>query len=304
MFRHLGLWAALLSPPLFAADDRTPTPAKLKEIATEGLTKSDVKDGRLVETDHLIVASALPEVKAKAAAEAAEKMYGRAHKALNFEPPANPEPKMVVYLFPDVDNYRSYKRNVVKERAESDEFSMVDQKGDYIVIALSPRRGDKAPKFDVLAADEVGKALLLKKAGPNARVTEWMKDGFLKAINGRTSPAAISAERTAARRVAFKVPKGWKGNAAVELAWTGTGAEKDAVAATLMDFLTFGPGADKLSLVLGALVPTDEVMNPTPGTALLAPGWKMEELDYRFREWLSKGSPENKPADPKAPAKK
>ena len=231
-------------------------------------------------------------------------MYVRAHKALKFDAPTAPEPKALLYLFPDVDAYRSYKRNVLKERAADDEYSMQDVKGDYPLIVLSPRRGDKNPKFDVLAAEEVGKALLVKKGGPSARITEWMKDGFVKAVNWRSDPRTVGTERSRARQLAPRVYKGWKGTWALELAWNGTGTDKDAIAATLMDFLTFGPGADKLALILGALVPTDEVMDPKPGQALLAPGWKMEEVEYQYREWLSKGSPENKPADPKSPAKK
>lgn len=303
MFRHLGLCAALLASPLLAADDKIPTPAKLKEIAAEGLTKADVKDGRTVETPHLIVASGLPEPKAKAAADAAEKMYVRAHKALKFDATEVPEPKTLLYLFPDVDAYRSYKRNVLKARAAEDEYALHDVKGDYTLIALAPRRGDKTPKFEALAAEEVGKGLLVKKAGPNARLTEWMKDGFVKAVNWRADPKTLGTERSRARQLAPRVGKGWKGTYVVEMAWTGTGTDKDAIAATLMDFLTFGVGADKLALVLGALVPTDEVLDPKPGQALLATGWKMEELEYQYRDWLAKGSPEFKAVEPKTPKK-
>jgi hypothetical protein len=303
MLRHLGLCALLLTSPLAAQDQKYP-PEKLKEIATEGLTKADVRDGRVVETEHLIVASGLPEAKAKAAADAAEKMYVRAHKALKFDAPAASEPKTLVYLFPDVDAYRSYKRNILKERVADDEYSMQDVKGDYTLIALAPRRGDKNPKFEVLAAEEVGKALLVKKGGPNARITEWMKDGFVKAVNWRATPSSVGPERARARQLAPRIPKGWKDAKSIELAWTGTGTDKDAIAVTLMDFLTFGPGADKLALILGALVPTDEVMDPKPGQALLAPGWKMDEIEYLYRDWLYKGSPENKPVDPKATPKK
>jgi hypothetical protein len=303
MFRSLGLCALLLTSPLAAQDPEFP-PEKLKKIATEGLTRADVKDGRVVETDHLIVASGLTEPKAKAAADAAEKRYVRAHKALKFDAPASPEPKTLLYLFPDIDAYRSFKRNVLKERAADDEFAMQDVKGDYLLIALAPRRGEKSPKFDALAAEEVGKALLVKKGGPNARITEWMKDGFVKAVNWRAAPGTVGPERGRSRQLAPRIPKGWKGTNVVQLAWTGTGADKDAIGTTLMDFLTFGPGAEKLPLVLGALVPTDEVMDPKPEQALLAPGWKLDEIEYLYRDWLAKGSPENKPADPKAGAKK
>ncbi len=292
MSRSLSLALAFVFADATFADDKDTSPDRLKAGAVEALTKAEVKDPRTVETDHLIVAGGLPEVKLKAIADSVEKVHAKAHKALQFD--ATPQPKTVVYLFPDVDALRQYKRSVLKERAADDEYCFYDVKGDVTKVVVSPRRGDRNPKFEQLAGDEVCRALLARKAGPAAKLTEWMKDGFAKAVTWRLDPKTASTERGTARRLAPPVGKNWKGMCVVEMAWSGSGKDKDAIAATLMDFFTFGAGADKLPSVLGALLPSDAVAEPKFDGAIAATGWKVEELEYAWRDWLRKGSPEFK----------
>ena len=63
-----------------------------------------------------------------------------------------------------------------------------DVKKDPPFIAVSARRGDRTPNFESLAGNEISRALLAKKGG-NAHLTEWMKDGFAKAVQWHQSPA-------------------------------------------------------------------------------------------------------------------
>ena len=74
-------------------------------------------------------------------------------------------------------------------------------------------------------------------------------------------------------------------------AWTGTGKERDLVAASLMDYLTFGPGSEKLTGLLSGLVPSDANDSPTFIGALSSAEWMLEDLDRAWREWVAKGSP-------------
>lgn len=287
-----SLLVLALAIPVLAQEK---SPADLKAIAEESMTKAEVKAPRTVETDNFVIATSLPEAKAKTIGESVEKTYAKAVAALKFEKSELAGGKIILYIFPDLDNYRQFKRSVIKKRAEDNETSSYDMSGDVKFIAFAPRRSDKSPNFDALASEEISKAMLTKKGGP-ARITEWMKDGFARAVAGRMSPSAISADRTVARRVAYPVRKGAKAWTAVDKAWNGMGRDKEALAATFMDFMAFGGGADKLTAFLGGLTPTEEVQEPNVDSAVKVAGWAMlEDLDFAFRDWLAKGSPEFKP---------
>jgi hypothetical protein len=158
-------------------------------------------------------------------------------------------------------------------------------------IAVSARRGDKNPNFETLAGNELCRALLARKSG-NAKLTEWMKDGFAKSVYWRLNPGAAGADRAFVARIAPPVKKGAKGGMCpCDKAWTGTGKEKELVAASLMEFFTVGAGAEKFGNIMSGLIPSDTVAMPTFMTALKAADWMIDDLDKSWREWLGKGSP-------------
>jgi hypothetical protein len=278
--------------PTWAQDKEKPKPAAAepqKQFAIEAMKMADVKDGRVVETDRLVVATPLPEPKAKALADSLEKTYAVASKALKFEL-ADEKAKLVVFTFTDLDQYRQFKRSVIKERPDDGETASHDVRRDDPYVAVSARRGEKNPNFEAVAAEEISRALLAKKGG-NARLPDWMKSGFARAVQMRTDPKSVGGDRAAVLRLAPRLAKGSKGFPPVaDKAWTGMGKERDLVAASLMDFLTFGPGSEKLGTVMSALVPTAGVDEPTFAAALTG-DWSLEDLDRSWREWIHKGSP-------------
>src|SRR5262249_40966502 len=75
MSRHLIAGFALLFPLTLSAQDKAPSGDKQKEFAAEAMKKAEVKDARVVETTHLVLATTLPDAKAKAIAEAIEKAF-------------------------------------------------------------------------------------------------------------------------------------------------------------------------------------------------------------------------------------
>jgi hypothetical protein len=263
---------------------------KLKAQAAEGMKKAEVKDARVVETQHLVVASALPEAKAKALADGLEKVYLQAAKSLKLEA-ADTKGQVTVFTFADPDGYKQFQRSVLKQRPGDDETASYDVKRDDPYIAVSARRGDRSPNFETLAGHELCRALLAKKGG-NARLTEWMKDGFARTVIWRLNPSAALGDRSAVSRMAPPIRKGAKASTSVvDKAWSGTGKEKDLVAASLMDYFTSGPGAEKFGTVLSGLTPSDAVEMPTFADALKAAEWMVEDLDKSWREWVAKGSP-------------
>jgi len=262
---------------------------KLKTQAAEAMKKADVKDARVVETEHLLVATELPAARAKGLADNLEKVFAQAAKSLKLGA-ADTKGQMTVFTFADLDNFRQFQRSVLKQRPDDDQFAAHDVQREDPFVAVAARRGEKSPNFETLAGSEICRALLAKKAG-NARLPEWMKDGFAKAVNWRLNPSTASADRSAVSRLAPALRKGSKGMPVVDKAWSGMAREKDLVAASLMDYFTSGPGAEKFGSVLSSMIPTDATAMPTFLDALKAADWMVEDLDRSWREWVSKGSP-------------
>jgi len=262
---------------------------KLKAQAAEAMKKADVADARLVESEHLVVATTLSDAAAKKLADGLEKVYAQAARALKLDA-AETKGRFTVYTFADPDNFRQFQRSVLKQRPD-DQYAAFDVKRDDPYLAVAARRGEKAPNFDALAGGELCRALLAKRAG-NAKLPEWMKDGFAKAVAWRLNPSSASADRSAVSRLAPALRKGTKGAPiVVDKAWSGTGRDRDLVAASLMDYFTSGPGADKFASLLASLIPTDAAATPTFMDALKAADWMVEDLDRSWREWVGKGSP-------------
>src|SRR5262249_10096200 len=90
----------------------------LRELAAESMKKSEVKDARIVESENLVVATALPESKAKALADSLQKTFALAAKALKFEEAEVKAIHVVIYTFADLDNFRQFQRSVLKVRPE------------------------------------------------------------------------------------------------------------------------------------------------------------------------------------------
>lgn len=273
--------------------DKKPTPEKLRDMAMDALKKSDVKDAQIAVSDNLIVGAGLPEAKAKALADSLQKTYLAASKVLKFQEEEIKNTRILLYTFADLDNFKQFQRSVLKVRPDDDEFAIYDIKADIPFIAVSARRSDKNPNFEILAANEICRALLQKKGG-NARLTGWMKDGFARAVQMRVNPASVGSDRSAVQRMAPRLAKTSKAMPVVDKAWSGTGKDKDLVAASLMDFLTYGPGAEKLDNILNGMIPTGGTDSPTFLAALMGADWMCEDLDRAWRDWVAKGSPANK----------
>ena len=262
---------------------------KLRTQAADAMRKAEVKDARVVETEHLVVATSLPEARTKALADGLEKVYAQAARALKLDA-AETRGKVTVFTFADLDQYRQFQRSVLKQRPDDDETASYDVKRDDPYVAVSARRGEKNPNYETLTGTELARALLAKKAG-NARLPEWMKDGFAKAVGWRVNPSAAT-DRSAVGRLAPPLRKGAKApTPVVEKAWSGMGKEKELIAASLMDYFTSGPGTEKFGSIVSGLIPTDAVATPSFADAMKAADWMVEDLDRSWREWVAKGSP-------------
>ena len=296
MTRHISrvsLFLGFCLSSFAVAEDKKPTPEKLREMAAESMKRSDVKGARIIETQNLLVATTLPAAKAKSVAESLQRTFALAAKTLKFAETELGANRTIVYMFADLDNFRQFQRAILRVRPDEGEYAAYDVKRDNPYVAVSARRDDHNPNFALIAGNEICRALLAKKGG-NARVAEWMKDGFAHAVQMRLNPRSVGADRAMVRRMAPRVAKNSKVKPVVDKAWSGTGREKDLVASSLMDYFTVGPGAEKFESILNGLIPTAGGRDPSFADALKAAEWTVPDLDHAWRDWVAKGSPASK----------
>ena len=290
MSRLFLVGLALLLPfSSLQAQDKPLSGDKQKAFAAEAMKKAEVKDARVVESPHLVVATTLPEAKATALAQALDKVFMSAHKALKFELTDLKSKTLVFHSLSWINtgnsSGRSSRSGRTTTRPRHSTCAAMIRTWRCLLVAETRTRTSKC-----LRATRSARAVLAKKGG-NARLSEWMKDGFARAVAWRNDPRSASADRAAVVRLAPRLPKGAKAaNPAVEKAWTGTGREKDLIAASLMDYLTFGPGNEKFGSLVSSMIPTAGIDAPTFEDALRAIEWMVDDLDRSWREWVAKGS--------------
>lgn len=309
--RKLFVWAMIvaLMPSLSAtAQDKKVTPEMQKKSAQEAMKAAKVTDATVVESANLILASSLPESRAKALVANMDKIYVLARKGLRYDPPAKDEPKTMIYAFGDVDVFRGYVRSVLKRSPDKDETVAMDTRADVPVIAVTAKRGETTPNYDQMVGKAIAELLLTKRV-LNAKIEGWMLEGFQKTLLSRIDSKIGAAEKTKIRSMGVRaLPKYSNITVTIaERAWGDATPERDAVAMSVMEFLTFGSGGSKLGDVLQGLVPSEEEREPTFAKSVkkvefqekpkapVGKEWKETNdaayLERAWRDWVSKGSP-------------
>ena len=64
--------------------------------------------------------------------------------------------------------------------------------------------------------------------------------------------------------------------------------DSGTVATSLVEYLVYGPGADKFPKFLAALKPSDDRPNPSVEAALADLEWKPEALEVGWKQWVAK----------------
>jgi hypothetical protein len=157
-------------------------------------------------------------------------------------------------------------------------------------VLVGSDAGDKPTDAQMAetAASLAASAVLAKHAGTGA-IPEPILLGFGKAAYLRTDG---NAAKLATHRSRVKAVYNKTRGQAFKLDWVTGGQvtpDTDAVAASLAEYLAFGPGAGKFQAVLDALKPSDENQNPTLYTALTAADWKPEAFEPGWQRWVVTG---------------
>lgn len=278
---RLCLLAILVAGTTGRADDR-------EAVARAALTAAKISPFAVAETADLRVFATLPQARATALAAAAQKAHTVAVAAVKQGDKDIWGGKLTVYAVTDAKLTRSLLLFGLKQSAGR-ETARVDPKADapYALVGVAPgeKRSDAQLTADV--ASQVATAVLVKAAGAGADLPAWLRVGFGRAVQIRAEGAkALTAQRAKYRALAAN-PDAKLTPADV---WEGSdGPDAEVRATAFVDFLVFGPPADKFGQFLTAFKPTDMVLEPNIGTALTAAGWKPDWLADGFKAWLVAG---------------
>jgi hypothetical protein len=281
--RWLALSLVLPFVSTLRADDKDQIVAKQRAFALETLKKCDAPTPALIETKDLLVCGPFPEAKLKAMGEPVQKHYAAAFAALKFEMTDNPPPgKLAVYFLPDRKQYNQFSAQVIEERLDRNDRSHADARRPepYVVVSVLP--GKEPTDFEKEASRLVEVGLLQAKAGESS-LPPWVEEGFVRALRMRAYPDQAANDRiwlkrnVAGKASRYKVSDTWA---------PGGEKEKQLLAASVMEFFVYGPGAPKLSKFLIGLRVVDPEAKPTADAALTAASFTADQLDAAWKKWL------------------
>ena len=267
---------------------------KQRKVAETNLGTAGLKKGVIVESDNLILCSALPEARGKVVSGALEKVYKTGRKGLQFDAKEEAwKGKLAVYFFPTRLEYNQFLRLVAGEKPGTPYAIGIRSDEPYIVGGGDV--GEKAKDTEIVAelGPVIGAALLLSKTGPSTPVPGWVKNGFGRAVTLRSE--GPNGKRFVDYKIEAKktILSGTKPVTVADI-WGSERPDGDVLATNLMDYMAFGPGAANFSKFLTSLKPDENDNAPSITTALESAGWKWEALDAAWKKWVTAGMPEPK----------
>lgn len=285
----LAIGAGFLDGPASAQDARA-VAAKQKDEVQANLKKAGV-NASVVETDNFFVAGTLPEEKLKALGAVLEKVVPVARKGLQYD--AKDEAwkgKLSVYYLPESRDFKSFLRSVLMSRPESVYY---DVRSETPLVVDPVDVSGKASEADLFSntAGNVA-AAYLKAKGSTANLPEWLRIGFGKATALRAE--GLNSMRYLAYKKAVKsVAAGGKGNppAAIADLWSeGKPANYEVLAASLVEYMAYGPGAENFIKLVYGFRPDENGNSPSVAQAFEAAGWKETAmLEKAWQKWVATG---------------
>lgn len=269
------------------ADDKPDeTLAAQRKAVPENWDKVGAGPSATLETEHLIVvAPKAREKRLKDIGILLEKHYATAHKALYAPKELIWAGKLTVYLFAQPEHLDAFIRRVEKRRVVGVEKGTFMAEDARLHVAASPPREKDDPPVEVQAGQQLASAVLMRKAGRRTIVPAWLVDGFGRATYYRaTGPLnpAVSRDRKAAYRYASKNRRKASDVWAVSL----EGEESRLLAASVADFLAYGPGRAKFVALVEGFRPEENVESKTVAQALESANLKADPIDKNWRTWV------------------
>jgi len=262
-------------------------PTKQKTAALATLKKASLDKASVVETDNFLIASSLPEEKAKALGVVLEKVVPVARKALQFEEKEEAwKGKLTIYVIPDTRDFKSFMRTVIIKDPQGVYF---DLRTDEPFVADPVDAGSKATESDQFATIAANVAMAyLKARGSTASMPDWLEGGFARVTAMRaegTNSARYTKYKTAAR-TAIAGPKGGKGGTFNEVWGEMKVATTEVLANSAVEYMAYGPGAMNFIKLVYGFRPNEQGDTPATPQAMEAAGWKdIAPLEAAWRKW-------------------
>jgi hypothetical protein len=183
------------------------------------------------------------------AGAAFEARYAQAAKALQMKPNEKLWPgKIAIYLIGDRRQFNTFMRAVAKKRPSVDDSGVFSARGDLPFVAASPPQSKYDPNLEAQAGEQLAGAMLIRRSGEY--VPDWIVAGFGRATAWHAAPGAYFSERAQVKRLI-------RGHNAEDV-WTEgklNVEESPLLRASLVDFLSYGPGAPSFPKFLDGFKP-------------------------------------------------
>lgn len=274
-----------------AQDDKAV--ATQKSAVTANLSKAGLKKLATVETKSLLVLTSLPESRAKAIADAAQKTFAFAHKALKLDDTLWPG-KLTLVVLGESREFSAYVRVVTQKRPDANDWFTINVRGDVPTAAVVVEAGEKAKDAELGATVStiVAASLLNKKAGTSpttGSLPEWVQLGFgkLMVVKGTGGSALVDYRAKVKALVVGTKSK----PSPVRLAdtWGGTKSkDADLVSMSVVEFMMYGVEGDKFPAFAAAFKLNENGTNPSVENAFEAVEWKMDAFEIGWKVWHSK----------------
>jgi hypothetical protein len=278
---------AALHAPTSAQDkkDDKQEVAKQKATVVANLKKAGLGKVAVAESKHFIVATTLPEQKAKVLGTMLDKLVPVARKALQYEEKDEVwKGKLAVYYLPDNRDFKGYVRTVLVMQPEGVIYEVRADEPFVVDPVDVPANATEAEQLANSAAVVAG--AFLKAKGSTATLPDWLVGGFgrvtalrAEGVNSTRYQKYKSAAKTAARSA--KITELWSEEKP---------ANADIVANSFAEYLAYGPGSANFVKLIYGYRPDANGNPPTPQLAFEAAGWKdLAMLEAAWRKWATTG---------------
>ncbi len=264
---------------------------KQKANAVATLQKADLPKATVIETEHFLIGSSLPDEKAKALGAMLEKVAPVARKGAQFEDKEEAwKGKLAVYYLPENRDFKGFIRNVVNEKPEGIYYNL---RADDPYLVDPVEVSGKATESDQFAdTTAIVAGAYLKSKGGSAAVPEWLVDGFgrITAMRAEGMTAKrYTTYKTAAKTAAAGTKTG-KPAAIADLWAESRPANVDVIAASFAEYLAYGPGKDNFLKLVSGFRPDENGNVPMAPQAFEAAGWKdLSMLEKAWQKWVTTG---------------
>lgn len=277
---------AMLNSPSPAQDDKEAVAKQQKAAALASLKKAELARGTVTESNHFLIATTLPESKAKTLGAILEKLVPIARKSLQYEDKEEVwKGKLAVYFLPEQKESKSFIRSVLVEQPDGVVYSLRTDTPLLVDPVEVPVKATEWDQFHNNAA--IVASAFLKAKGSTAALPDWLVNGY-----GRVT--AMRAEgMTAKRYTSYKAGAKSAANKGAKITELWSEIKPDnanILANSFAEYLAYGPASANFVKLIYGFRPDENGNAPSAQQAFEAAGWKdLSMLEAAWRKWATTG---------------